>query len=757
MDGSNQAEILEKLSQMKKELARKEKKLKKCARAASAKEHVKRRLREQEVLEGDTFQCTSEVTCGSSEVQTIAQEELCLEGKETKPVQSVSSHYNSLVTTFHALSNTVDKDVEIVSVQKTSRKFKECISLHRKNDITVAACNKQGTENQITKSDSDKSLNWNSSNEIVSSSECQGRRSLSLNRKRNVSKCMTDSLPTDGNHHSLPADSVIGHEQKLQNVDRKSVCIAQSPLQNDTEKGSNVLSDQEFPASQLKQRELAEKLQKPELNNRIESKRVKRRRRTIGRILDVELEQEINFPVDSESSQNSEEYETLRLIQESYRSGADYSTRHGKTHTLPSMLSSIFQYFIDENRRQKEPCDFNLPSDQFGKMMQRRLKETKITGALSDDNSMDVNVSGSPALFGLPRDSSQSTEDSIGSSQDSQLFRSRRVNRGESLKHLGCIQMSKQESLECVAACCVQIIRRRTDLILCISQSTISLWNQKGDNYACVDSWKLSQDYRSVECHTFPAVFRDKFCYFVVLLHGSITSIAQVVHYNAKTDEALLLQCIQGYSITACSLTVDAIAVGQNDQTRTRITKYAVTYDGQLTAQQEFDPSPDGTGTGKSLTIVENLPSTLVLWSTTNHLLIWNTETGTLVWTFDLSKTWSEISTLVSIQWQQDYLLLCLLADQKSDNAGVLLVINPEKEISKVLLHYTATSWEGVKSIGQLEGSVSATDHRGQTCVWEPYSGQLSYHADPSTGIKGLGHYWRKLITIYNQCVHIFK
>ncbi|OWF36063.1 uncharacterized protein LOC110442152 [Mizuhopecten yessoensis] len=1051
----NQAEILEKLMQMKKELARKEKKLKKCVRATSAKEYVKRRLREQEVLEVKTsaVHLTSDLclpaalpqktslldrsnktspfvsispnhcritqsldlatepgpagnitvdTHGSTGVLTTSQHE----GSDTNTVKSGSFPDNAVERTSQP-SVFGDRNVETVSVnrmtclqpdqQKSEDNGKHFFQNNRTEDVVCANTYRLGTNSKaeilFSESGSDKGLSWNSSGESVSSAEHQGRRSLSLKRKRNISsnvsppkgnKCEQQTFNTHLARSkgmvsttafithvpvNLPDHSVVGNVQTAKNNGRISN-ITDSSLSNDDEKIPAIICKQKEPISMSTQEHPVGKnpehhmgrpkkpehpmgrpktpehpmgrlkkpehpmgrLKKPEPesniknqegseNSRVKRKCVKRRRRTIGRILDVDLEKDINFSANSESSQNCEEYETLRLIQQSYRLGVDYSTRHGKTHNLPSMLSSIFQYFIDENRRQKDPCDFSLPEDQFGRLMRKRLKEITLefsnnsqheeeiprtelhmdesglnsietsqglfhpnrqgmesTASLTDhprklkiksdkvketqsvnnfasshqhcravpkaavdvhgeeivgitdtcpvmsvqcppvltcdhtrqehskgywntssdcwckkqpsenQNSLAYNknmklssncfesqetpksdtescvyseefIPMSPALFASPPDG-LGTEDSLSvgdwDSQDSQLIHTRRSNKGEKLKHLGCIKLSQTDSLRCVAACCIQIIRRRTDVVLCIGQSTISLWNQTGDTYTCVDSWQLEQDYSSVECYTYPAVFRDKFCYFVVVLRGAGCTV-QVVHYNARTDKPQLIQCLQGNRVTACCLSVEALAVGQTYQAMTKVTKYSVDYDGQLMVQQEFDPSPYGLATPRCLMLVENLQSALVLWSSNNTLALWNTDTGTLVWTLDLSLTWPEMSTLVSAQWQQEYLLLSLLTEKKADDAGVLLVVNPETEISKILIHYNATSWEGLKCGGQLEDSIAATDHRGQTCVWEPYTGQLSYQCDPSTGVKGLGHYWRKVIAMYNHCVHIFK
>ncbi|XP_060065660.1 uncharacterized protein LOC132545989 [Ylistrum balloti] len=936
MMSCNQAELLAKLVHMKKELARKEKKLKKCARAASAKEYVKRRLREQEVLEGktDMLHVTSD-TClpqvSSDTCQT--NKSPCQRSSHSTVLVGLTNPGYYTIKRHLVSTDNSDKDgnVEIVSVhtnkclqpdKQISEESGKCFFDNRRQDDGVSAVSSSYSINSITeipRKETDETLNWNSSSESMSSNEQQSKRSLSLKRRRNTSKCMVDTSILNKDHSVNLSQDPECVQKTQQNIGRKSTNTTDCSMFKDEKK--DVALKQIEQINPLKQKHPVGKLKETKLGSeksRVKSKCVKRRRRTIGRILDIELEKEIDI---SGSSQNSEEYETLRLIQQSYRSGVDYSTRHGKTHNLPSMLSSIFQYFIDENRRQKDWSYFSLPEDQFGRMMQKRLnpmtevkfenthqgnqrfeppiaesgsnfmetpldffpmdsrvKSTNHLTELKIKNSFkakelessedfllshhhdkstpgvflpysytgDVNgnkiepitkesplvpvsvdcpglcpcdhanqehskdclktdldhlckkelsvnsdssvfnnevtlsrncfksletpkrgtesyseesITMSPALFTSPPNSLE-TKDSSSSrdcgSQDSQINNPYRVNKGERLKHLGCIQLSQNESLRCVAACCIQIIRRRTDVLLCIGQSTMSLWNQRGNTYICVNTWQLEQDYSSVECYTYPAVFRDNFCYFVVVLRGTECSV-HVVHFNARKDKAELVQCLTGNSVTACCLNVEALAVGHTDHDTTKVVKYLVDSDGQLISQQEFDHCSDSLTTPKRLMLVENLPSALALWSSNNTLVLWNIETGTLVWTLELSMTWPEDSTLVSVQWQQEYFLLSLLNDKKSDDAGVLLVINPETEISKELVHYSAIMWEGVKCVGQLDDRIVATDYRGQTCVWDPYTGHLAYQCDPSTGIKGLGNYWRKLITMFTNCVHIFK
>ncbi|XP_071131522.1 uro-adherence factor A-like [Mytilus edulis] len=68
----------------------------------------------------------------------------------------------------------------------------------------------------------------------------------------------------------------------------------------------------------------------------------------------------------------SQELSTLKLLQESFVEKKEYSTRRRSSMGSPFMISSLFQYIIDESKRNiKEFKEFDLPVSKFGKLLKR--------------------------------------------------------------------------------------------------------------------------------------------------------------------------------------------------------------------------------------------------------------------------------------------------------------------------------------------------------------------------------------------------
>ncbi|VDI25635.1 Hypothetical predicted protein [Mytilus galloprovincialis] len=68
----------------------------------------------------------------------------------------------------------------------------------------------------------------------------------------------------------------------------------------------------------------------------------------------------------------NQELSTLKLLQESFVEKKEYSTRRRSSMGSPFMISSLFQYIIDESKRNiKEFKEFDLPVSKFGKLLKR--------------------------------------------------------------------------------------------------------------------------------------------------------------------------------------------------------------------------------------------------------------------------------------------------------------------------------------------------------------------------------------------------
>ncbi|CAG2245457.1 unnamed protein product [Mytilus edulis] len=71
----------------------------------------------------------------------------------------------------------------------------------------------------------------------------------------------------------------------------------------------------------------------------------------------------------------SQELSTLKLLQESFVEKKEYSTRRRSSMGSPFMISSLFQYIIDESKRNvKEFKEFDLPVSKFGKLLRSQEK-----------------------------------------------------------------------------------------------------------------------------------------------------------------------------------------------------------------------------------------------------------------------------------------------------------------------------------------------------------------------------------------------
>lgn len=81
-----------------------------------------------------------------------------------------------------------------------------------------------------------------------------------------------------------------------------------------------------------------------------------------------------NGNCDSSHETESPELSTLKLIQESFVEKKEYSTRRRSSMGSPFIISSIFQFLIDESRRKKENKDFDLPVQKFGKFIDKKQK-----------------------------------------------------------------------------------------------------------------------------------------------------------------------------------------------------------------------------------------------------------------------------------------------------------------------------------------------------------------------------------------------
>jgi hypothetical protein len=95
-----------------------------------------------------------------------------------------------------------------------------------------------------------------------------------------------------------------------------------------------------------------------------------------------------NGNCDSSHETESPELSTLKLIQESFVEKKEYSTRRWSSMGSPFIISSIFQFLIDESRRKKENKDFDLPVQKFGKFIDKKQK-VSVAREVTDVNVLE--------------------------------------------------------------------------------------------------------------------------------------------------------------------------------------------------------------------------------------------------------------------------------------------------------------------------------------------------------------------------------
>ncbi|XP_052071544.1 uncharacterized protein LOC127709899 isoform X2 [Mytilus californianus] len=131
----------------------------------------------------------------------------------------------------------------------------------------------------------------------------------------------------------------------------------------------------------------------------------------------------------------SQELSTLKLLQESFVEKKEYSTRRRSSMGSPFMISSLFQYIIDESKRNiKEFKEFDLPVQKFGKLLrsrQEKIGDHGVEEAKALSNIYDKTVNNSEV-------------------EDVNKYMYHKQKDAHSIKDINtAINMSKEESQSC--------------------------------------------------------------------------------------------------------------------------------------------------------------------------------------------------------------------------------------------------------------------------------------------------------------------
>ncbi|XP_056019376.1 uncharacterized protein LOC125669537 isoform X4 [Ostrea edulis] len=376
----DQESMLKKLTQMKKEYARKQKKLEKSIRKSKAKAHVKQILQEQEIVHKTEKECEhfKDIKRVSGELHT--NDDQCGHSSKTKG----DSKTDLNLPKSHLLKTPVlseNLDLGDFVIEKTSQSKED-------GGLTVGPCG-----------DSEQSA---SSRNLPSSSESSGKRTLSLKARRrktlspNTFSNKRKSSPIETNPTKAVVNSILipdDEEQKIKDdnsydIGDKSV----APMVHENSSEIYLKSSNESRVIEKPKPFESESSTELLTSSREGCEKIKTKRRR-GRKPRRYQRQSLPGPaipvVNSSESQGSQELETLMLVQESLglcsRRGRR-KTRHSDSHQ-PILLSSVFQFIIDDAKRAQGEKDFVLPTHTFHNLMETKcLHKISSEGVYVDNN-----------------------------------------------------------------------------------------------------------------------------------------------------------------------------------------------------------------------------------------------------------------------------------------------------------------------------------------------------------------------------------
>ncbi|CAC5418249.1 unnamed protein product [Mytilus coruscus] len=155
----------------------------------------------------------------------------------------------------------------------------------------------------------------------------------------------------------------------------------------------------------------------------------------------------------------SQELSTLKLLQESFVDKKEYSTRRRSSMGSPFMISSLFQYIIDESKRNiKEFKEFDLPVQKFGKLLRRRQEKI--------DNHNGEEAKALSNIYGKTVDNSEV--------EDVNKYMYHKQKDAHSIKDINTgINMSKGESQSCQLINIAKDEEKHSDLLKIIDKNII--------------------------------------------------------------------------------------------------------------------------------------------------------------------------------------------------------------------------------------------------------------------------------------------
>lgn len=234
---------------------------------------------------------------------------------------------------------------------------------------------------------------------LPSPSGCNGKKALSLKARRRktlspntFSRNKSQNISKEKSSESELAKSIlIADDDEMESVK----CVNDETLENTVEnfprKTCKTSIDSENTDSfKLLDSQSSLDLFPPSIEacEKIKTKR-KRGRGRPSKCRRASLPAPVKKPsMNSSESQESQELETLILLQESLGMGSPIERRKTRNSRScqPIVLSSLFQYIIDEAKREQGQKEFALPGYTFGKLMESKsLLEIKNEAMEAED------------------------------------------------------------------------------------------------------------------------------------------------------------------------------------------------------------------------------------------------------------------------------------------------------------------------------------------------------------------------------------
>jgi hypothetical protein len=275
-----------------------------------------------------------------------------------------------------------------------------------KGDFVVEKTSQSKEDSETTVGPCGDSEQSASSRNPPSSSESSGKRTLSLKSRRrktlspNTFSNRRKLLTTETTATKEVVNSILIPDDEDQEIREENVCDTRDksvdPVvqENSSEiccKSSN--ESKEIDKSKPSENESATELFTSSLEDCEQIKSKRRRGRKPRRYQRHSLPGPVMPPVvNSSESQASQELETLMIVQQSMGLCSDRGrrrTRQSRSHQ-PILLSSVFQFIIDDARRTQGEEDFVLPAHTFGDLIETKCLDKISSEDVSADDKKKI-------------------------------------------------------------------------------------------------------------------------------------------------------------------------------------------------------------------------------------------------------------------------------------------------------------------------------------------------------------------------------